>query len=248
MDKNNDDKINKVDKWNKYIANLSLWQVKNCLDSFVYNYRNILSMEAMDAVNDIYKALDEALDTFNELEDRYKSKEEALRKIVRGVAELDIRDLESELKQVIDLAKSYGLIIHDDRKDSIPDDVLSIGMCGHYYVLDEQTINTTNYLRGRCNELAYRNAKYAWAIKTILKKATFSPGHVAEELRFMARKSTTPKDVQERWEGYADEFLGEHSKLVDKINRLEKKIEELSSRINSLKCGEIKWVLREGDC
>ena len=108
------------------------------------------------------------------------------------------------------------------------------------------------------DELRYRNAKCAWAIKTVLKKASYSPGHVAEELRFMARKSTTPKDVQERWEEYADELLGEHSKLVDKINRLEKKNEELSSQVSSLKekndklrvlpiCGEIKWVLKEDD-
>lgn len=85
------------------------------------------------------------------------------------------------------------------------------------------------------DELRYRSAKYAWAIKTILKKATFSPGHVAEELRFMARESTTPKDVQERWETYADEFLGEHSKLVEEINQLEKKNEELENALNDKK-------------
>lgn len=84
------------------------------------------------------------------------------------------------------------------------------------------------------DELRYRAAKYAWTIKTVLKKASFSPGHVAEELRFVARKSTTPKDVQERWEGYADELLGEHSKLIDKINQLEEKNEELKVENNNL--------------
>lgn len=280
MDKNNDIQVNKEDKWNKYIANLSLWQVKNRVDELVNNYGPKLSIEVIDAINGIYKALDEALDTFNELEDKCKSKDDALKKMIKEVADLekekieledrlvlqkrrdvveilkkhntisdlkaDIRDLEaqasvntsrheSELKQVIELAKSYGLIIYDERKDAIPDNVVNISMCGPYYVLDEQIKNENAFLKDRCNELSYRSAKYAWAIKTILKKATFSPGHVAEELRFMARKSTTPKDVQERWEGYADELLGEHSKLVEENEQLKKKIEKLENALNDKK-------------
>lgn len=50
----------------------------------------------------------------------------------------EIRGLESELKQVIELAKSYGIIIHDERKDAKPDNAINIGMCGYYYVLDEK--------------------------------------------------------------------------------------------------------------
>lgn len=123
---------------------------------------------------------------FNDLKSKCESKDDALQKMIKEVAELekekidlekelkdlrktcellkevnlkqcnevdeleaDIRDLEvqvqvntstastyeSEIKQIIDLAKSYGLIIHDDRKDAMPDDAVNIGMCGHYYVL-----------------------------------------------------------------------------------------------------------------
>lgn len=203
-----------------------------------------------------------------ELRSKCETKEDALKKMIHEVAELEKEKIKledqlvqqkrlevqarvnasnastykSEIKQVIELAKSYGLIIYDDRKDAISDDVVNIGMCGHYYVLDSDIKNEINrlknnndYLRDRCEELAFRSSKYTWAIKTILKKATYSPGHVAEELRFMARPSTTQKDVFERWEGIADELLGDHSKLVDKINRLEKKNEELSSQVSSLK-------------
>ena len=192
-----------------------------------------------------------------ELRSECESKEAEIRDL-EAQASVNASRHESELKQVIELAKSYGIIIRDERKDAKPDNAINIGMCGYYYVLDEQIKNKYAFLKYRCNELSYRNAKYAWVIKTILKKASYSPGHIAEELRFMARPSTTPKDVFERWEGIADELLGEHSKLVDKINRLEKKNEELSSQVSNLKekndklrvlpiCGEIKWVLKEDD-
>ena len=190
-----------------------------------------------------------------ELRSKCESKEDALKKMIHEVAELekekidleaDNKDLEvqaqvnagiasafeSELKQVIELAKSYGVIIYDERKDAKPDDAVNIGMCGHYYVLDKDLKNEINRLTDRCDEFAYRAAKYALAIKIMLKKAFFSPGRVADELGFMARESTTPKDVYGRWEGYADEFLDERSKLVDKINRLVEKNEELEKALN----------------
>lgn len=153
-------------------------------------------------------------------------------RVNKGIASL----YESEIKQVIELAKSYGLIIHDDRKDAKPDDAINISMCGHYYVLGKDPKKENDRLRNRCNELAYRACKYSWAIKTVLKKASFSPGHIAEELRFMARESTTPKDVAERWEGYANELLGGRAKEEKEyIQKLEKKIETLEKESKELK-------------
>lgn len=128
----------------------------------------------------------------------------------------DYNKLEEESKKLLENSELY-LKAH-------------LKLCKEVTELEKEKIDLEVRM-DQSDDLRYRAAKYAWAIKTILKKATFSPGHVAEELRFMARKSTTPKDIQERWEGYADEFLGEHSKLVDKINRLEKKNEELETAL-----------------
>lgn len=224
MDKNNDIQVNKVNKWDKDIAEESLWQVKKSVDTFLCGYSSMLSIEALDTVRTIYVYLDEALDHFNELEARHQKdtgmiseyeeenrdlkseldikkdecddlisrvirqdieyakletenddKDDALKKMIKEVAELEkekidlevrltqekrkdiheilrkhntisdlkaeIRGLESELKQVIGLAKSYGIIIHDERKDAKPDNAINIGMCGYYYVLDEQIKN-----------------------------------------------------------------------------------------------------------
>lgn len=173
----------------------------------------------------------------------------------------DLRMTCEPLKKVIlKLQDEYNSIVTENKelrsKCESKDDALK-KMIHEVAELEKEKIDLEVQL-DHSDELRYRAAKYAWAIKTVLKKASYSPGHIAEELRFMARKSTTPKDVFERWEGIADELLGEHTKLVDKINRLEKENEKLSSQMSSLKeendrlkvlpiCGEIKWVLKEDD-
>lgn len=72
MDKNNDIRVNKVDKWCEGVADVSLWQAKKSVDMFLYCYSPTLSIEALDAVRTIYVYLDEALDRFNELEARHQ--------------------------------------------------------------------------------------------------------------------------------------------------------------------------------
>jgi chromosome segregation ATPase len=221
-------------------------------------------MEAMDAVRDIYAALDDVLGRFNKLEELDITKdtgmisqyEEENRNLK---SELDIKTdecdalisrvfkqddeytkLEAENKE---LRETNGLIPHIHRKlwdESVRITMENEELCSkceskedalkkmihEVAELEKEKIDLEVRL-AQSDELRYRAAKYAWAIKTVLKKASYSPGHVAEELRFMAKKSTTPKDVFERWEVIANELLGEHSKLIDKINRLEKENKDL---------------------
>ena len=251
MDKNNDIKVNKVDKWDKGIADESLWQAKTSVDAFLCGYSSMLSIEALDAVRTIYVFLDEALDHFNELEARHQkdtgmiseyeeenkslkseldikndecdalisrvfkqddeyTKLEAEAKKLRENNELcmkahlrlldestklateneklrskceskeaDIRDLEvqarvnasmasaykSELKQVIELAKSYGVIIYDERKNVKPDNAINIGMCGYYYVLDGDYKNEVNRLKKENNNLITDNKRLSNAVE-----------------------------------------------------------------------------------
>lgn len=259
MDKNNDIQINKVDKWCAGVADESLWQAKKSVDIFLCCYSPMLSIEALDAVRTIYVALDEALDRFNELEARHQkdtgliSEYEEENKKLKGYLDIKKDECDDLISRVIRQDIEYAKLEteNDDKDDALKKMIKEI------VELEGEKIELEVKL-AQSDELRYRNAKYAWAIKTILKKATYSPSHVGEELRFMARKSTTPKDVFERWEGIADELLGEHSKLVDKIEWLEKKNEKLSSQVSGLKeendklrvltnWGEIKWVLGEDD-
>ena len=250
MDKNNDIKVNKVDKWDKGIADESLWQAKKSVDMFLCGYSSMLSIEALDAVRTIYVFLDEALDHFNELEARHQkdtgmiSEYEEENKSLKS--ELDIKNDECDalISRVFKQDDEYTKLEAEAKKLRENNEHC---MKAHLRLLDESTkIEAENArLRDRCEELVYRNAKYAWAIKTILKKASYSPGHVGKELRFMARKSTTPKDVFECWEVIADELLGEHSKLVDKINRLEKKNDKLEKALNDKKVTTWEEVERE---
>lgn len=263
MDKNNDIQVNKVDKWCAGVADVSLWQAKKSVDIFLCGYSSMLSIEALDAVRTIYVALDEALDRFNELEARHQkdtgliSEYEEENKNLKSELDIKTDECDDLISRVFKQDDEYTKLEAEAKKLRENNELC---MKAHLRLLDESTkLEAENArLRDRCEELTYRNAKYAWAIKTVLKKASYSPGHVGKELRFMARHSTTPKDVFERWEVIADELLGEHSKLVDKINRLEKKNEELSSQVSSLKekndklkvlpiCDEIKWVLKEDD-
>ena len=298
MDKNNDIKVNKVDKWDKGVADESLWQAKKSVDMFLCGYSSMLSIEALDAVRTIYVFLDEALDHFNELEARHQkdtgmiSEYEEENKSLKS--ELDIKTdecdalisrvfkqddeytkLEAESKKLREnnelCMKAHLRLLDESTKLATENEKLrennELCMKAHLRLCDDSTkLEAENKeLRSKCeskenalqkmihevaelekekidlevrltqsDEMRYRNAKYAWAIKTVLKKASYSPGHVAEELRFMAKKSTTPKEVFERWEGISDELLGEHSKLVEKIERLEKKNAELSSQVSSL--------------
>lgn len=233
MDKNNDIQVNKISKWDA--APKDMGALFTYID-MVIGMACCLPQEIHD---NLYDLMDKMLDDYNELEAKYQeacgmisqyeeenrilcsqrkklivenkelrseceSKEDILGKMIQEVTELEkekieledrlvlvkhcnlqesiekehtISDLEagikdfevqvqvntgiasafeSEIKQVIELAKSYGLIIYDDRKDAIPDDAVNIGMCGYYYVLDRDIKNENQRLKDRCNELAYQ--------------------------------------------------------------------------------------------
>lgn len=257
MDKNNDIRVNKVDKWCEGVADVSLLQAKKSVDMFLCCYSPMLSIEALDAVRTIYVYLDEALDHFNELEARHQkdtgliSEYEEENKKLKGYLDIKKDECDDLISRVIRQDIEYAKLETENEdlrsKCDSKEEALQ-KMIKEIVELEGEKIELEVKL-AQSDELRYRNAKYAWAIKTILKKATYSPSHVGEELRFMARKSTTPKDIFERWEGIADELLGEHSKLVDKIEWLEKKNEKLSSQVSGLKGENDKlrvltnWVL-----
>lgn len=246
MDKNNDIQVNKVDKWCEGVADASLRQAKKSVDMFLCCYSPMLSIEALDAVRTIYVYLDEALDRFNELEARHQKDTGMITEYEEEnknfKSELDIKTDECDdlISRVLQQDEEYTKL---EAENHDKDDALK-KMIKEVAELEKEKIDLEVRL-DQSDELRYRNAKYAWAIKTILKKATFSPSHVGNELRFMARKSTTPKDVQERWEEYADELLEEYSKLVDKIRRLEKKIDKLEKALNDKKVTTWEEVERE---
>lgn len=274
MDKNNDIQVNKVSKWEA--APVSIKNLRNYILESWKNYAAPPCCPPLDPSDqdviceDMMQLLEPVLDDYNELEAKYQKQcgmiseyEEENRDLK---SELDIKTDECDdlISRVFKQDEEYTKLesvneelcskceTQEDTLEKVMQEVAELGK--EKIELDIEN----DYLTDRCDELKYRAAKYAWAIKTILKKASYSPGHVGEELRFMARKSITPKDVFERWEGIADELLGEHSKLVNKIEWLKKKNEKLSSQVSGLKeendklrvltiCGEIKWVSGEDD-
>lgn len=247
MDKNNDIKVNKVNKWDYGVVDMSLWHLKDEFDALVDKLNGVYGIDVFkieELTADTYSSLDKVLERFNELEavhqkecgmiSQYEEENRNLKseldiitdendglisrvfkqdeeyqkleakykeiyetdefhqkihrkvqdeyaKIAAENAELRsqcqskddalqkmIKDYESEIKQIIELAKSYGLIIYDDRKDAIPDDVVNIGMCGHYYVLSgrikEESKNILELkqhyeeeLKIRCEEIDSKN-------------------------------------------------------------------------------------------
>lgn len=108
MEKNND--IHQVHE-----AELSIWQVKYRLDSFIYNYRNMLSMEAMDAVYDIYKDLENAAGQINKLEDKCKTKDNVLKEMIKAIAELEKEKIDLEV-QNDDLKKENNNLTTDTKR------------------------------------------------------------------------------------------------------------------------------------
>jgi flagellar motility protein MotE (MotC chaperone) len=138
---------------------------------------------------------------------------------------------------MIELVKSYGLAIHDDRKDALPDDVVKLGMCGHYYVLGGRDNNEIKHhfeeeLRIRCKEIDDKNElieelrqkiedlesenksldfKY-YMIKTIGYGRHIIP--LKEKIQTLEKKNKDLKDLLEKNEGFG-KYVGE--RVADSI-------------------------------
>lgn len=283
MDKNNDIQVNKVNKWDYGVVDMSLWHLKDEFDALVDKLNGVYGIDVFEIeelTGDTYSSMDKVLERFNELEavhhkecgmiSQYEEENRSLReqvnKLINARIELtrdnnnlrlecdrhiDLMDklrwaledkgirvewseaalkwclpeeigackfscrqhYKSEIKQIIELVKSYGLAIYDDRKDAMPDDVVNVGMCGHYYVLGGRDNNELKQhyedeLRIRCKEIDDKN-------KLI--------DELNDENRLLLFKTIMDKRYG---------IMGHVSLLKDKIETLEKENKDLKDTLN----------------
>lgn len=111
MDKNNDIQVNKVNKWDYGVVDMSLWHLKDEFDALVDKLNGVYGIDVFEIeelTGDTYSSMDKVLERFNELEAVHQkecgmisdyAEENALLKRKNEKASNNIRDLRRVLEE-----------------------------------------------------------------------------------------------------------------------------------------------------
>lgn len=227
MDKNDDIRVNKVDKWCEGVADVSLLQAKKSVDMFLCCYSPMLSIEALDAVRTIYVYLDEALDHFNELEARHQkdtgliSEYEEENKKLKNELDISTDECDALISRVFKQDEEYTKLeaVNEDLRSKC--DSKEEALQKHIGRYPWGCLGKYDKLSLQVSSLKKENDNLKQTLLNILEKLETKVGLCRVHLL-------------DSYEDRANLIMVEHDRLLIKYEKLKKENDELKTENNNL--------------